>query len=209
MKMSIKSTHIQPQDSVFKRILWLYGLFTLLSNASFLVGYYLLPEGFMRGSPLMAAGELVASAESFWPRFGLTLLFNVGLITVIGVGANLQRVRNFPAGYLVPIFLGIGAGLIVGTNSFIASDLSRYSVRDGMALGLSIGELEMLAYIITIASTVKFGIYQYRNLVDWKPTKVKRLRDVGLSRQEILCLIIAVLLLVFAAYNETAMTVMP
>lgn len=206
--MNIKSAQIQTQDSVFKRILWLYGLFTLLSNAAFLVGYYLLPEGFMRGSPLMAAGELVASAESFWPQFGLTLLFNVGLIIVFGVGANLQQVRNFPAGYVIPIFLGIGGGLIVGTNSFIASDLSRYSVRDGMALGLSIGELEMLAYIITIASTVKFGIYQYRSLVDWKPTKVKRLRDVRLSQQETLCLIIAVLLLIIAAYRETAMAVM-
>lgn len=206
--MNIKSVQIQTRDSVFKRILWLYGLFTLLSNAAFLVGYYLLPEGFMRGSPLMAAGELVASAESFWPQFGLTLLFNVGLIIVFGVGANLQQVRNFPAGYVIPVFLGIGGGLIVGTNSFIASDLSRYSVRDGMALGLSIGELEMLAYIITIASTVKFGIYQYRSLVDWKPTKVKRLRDVRLSQQETLCLIIAVLLLIIAAYRETAMAVM-
>jgi len=206
--MNIKSAQIQTQNSVFKRILWLYGLSTLLFNASFLVGYYLLPEGFMRGSPLMAAGELVASAESFWPQFGLTLLFNVGLITVFGVGANLQQVRNFPAGYLIPIFLGIGGGLVVGTNSFIASDLSRYSVRDGMALGLSIGELEMLAYIITIASTVKFGIYQYRSLVDWKPTKVKRLRDVRLSQQETLCLIIAVVLLIIAAYRETAMAVM-
>jgi len=206
--MNIKSAQIQTQDSVFKRILWLYGLSTLLFNAAFLVGYYLLPEGFMRGSPLMAAGELVASAESFWPQFGLTLLFNVGLITVFGVGANLQQVRNFPAGYLIPIFLGIGGGLVVGTNSFIASDLSRYSVRDGMALGLSIGELEMLAYIITIASTVKFGIYQYRSLVDWKPTKVKRLRHVRLSQQETLCLIIAVLLLIIAAYRETAMAVM-
>lgn len=206
--MNIKSVQIQTRDSVFKRILWLYGLFTLLSNAAFLVGYYLLPEGFMRGSPLMAAGELVASAESFWPQFGLTLLFNVGLIIVFGVGANLQQVRNFPAGYVIPVFLGIGGGLIVGTNSFIASDLSRYSVRDGMALGLSIGELEMLAYIITIASTVKFGIYQYRSLVDWKPTKVKRLRDVRLSQQETLCLIIAVLFLIIAAYRETAMAVM-
>jgi len=206
--MNIKSAQIQTQDSVFKRILWLYGLSTLLFNASFLVGYYLLPEGFMRGSPLMAAGELVASTESFWPQFGLTLLFNVGLITVFGVGANLQQVRNFPAGYLIPIFLGIGGGLVVGANSFIASDLSRYSVRDGMALGLSIGELEMLAYIITIASTVKFGIYQYRSLVDWKPTKVKGLRDARLSQQETLCLIIAVLLLIIAAYRETTMAVM-
>lgn len=209
MKMNTKLAQIQTQDSVFKRILCLYGLFTLLSNASFLIGYYLLPEGSMRRSPLMAAGELVTSAESFWTQFGLTLLFNVGLIIIIGVGANLQRIRNIPAGYLIPIFLGISGGLIVGTNSFIASDLSHYSVRDGMALGISIGELEMLAYIIIIASTVKFGIYQYRNLVDWKPTKTKRLRDVRLSRQEILCLIIGGLLLIIAAYRETAMVAIP
>jgi len=207
--MNIKSDQIQTQDSVFKRILWLYGLFTLLSNTSFLVGYYLLPEGFLRGSPLMAPSEIVASAVSFWPQFGLTLLFNVGLITIVGIGANLQKVRNIPAGYIIPIVLGITGGLIVGTNSFLASDLSNYSVRDGMALGISIGELEMLAYILVIASTVKFGIYQYRSLVDWKPTKTKRLRDVRLSRQEILCLIIAMLLLITAAYRETAMAVMP
>lgn len=207
--MNIKPAQIQTQDNVFKRILWLYGLFTLLSNASFLVGYYLLPEGFMRGSPMMATGEVVASAVSFWPQFGLTLLINVGLITIIGVGTNLQQVRNFHAGYIVPIILGINGGLIVGTNSFLMSDLSHYNVRDGMALGISIGELEMLAYIITIAATVKFGIYQYRNLLDWKPTKLKRLRDVRLSRQEILCLIIAMLLLIIAAYRETAMGVLP
>ena len=109
--MNTSSNQIQTHDSVFKRILWLYGLFTLLSNASFLVGYYLLPEGFLRGSPVMAAGELVASVESFWPHFGSTLLFNLGLITVVGVGANLQQIRGFPAGYIIPIVLGIGGGL--------------------------------------------------------------------------------------------------
>lgn len=202
-----KMTSAQPRrhDSIFKRILWLYGLFTLLSNISFLTGYYLLPEGFMRASPQMAAGELVASAESFWSQFGLTLLFNIGLITVVGIGTNLQQVRGVPAGYIIPILLGISGGLIAGTNSFIADDLSRYSVREGLALALSIGEVEMLAYIIIIASTVKFGIYQYRSLLDWHPTKLMRLRDVRLSRWEVFCLIIAVLLLVLAAYRETMM----
>jgi hypothetical protein len=201
----LASAQVQVQDNIFKRVLWLYGLFTLLSNVSFLVGYYLLPEGFMRGSPQMAAGELVASVESFWSQFGLTLLFNLGLITVAGIGANLQQVRGFPAGYFIPIVLGISSGLITGTNSFIADDLSRYSVRDGMALGLSIGEVEMIAYIIIIASTVKFGVYQYRSLVDWKPTKVMSLRDVRLSKQEMFCLLIGVLLLVLAAYRETVL----
>jgi hypothetical protein len=33
-----------PRDNVFKRLLLVYGLYTLISNAMFLVGYYLLPE---------------------------------------------------------------------------------------------------------------------------------------------------------------------
>jgi hypothetical protein len=36
----------------------LYGLYTLLFNAAFLVDYHHLPEGFMRGSPQMTPGEI-------------------------------------------------------------------------------------------------------------------------------------------------------
>jgi len=124
---------------------------------------------------------------------------------VLGVGANLQQVRGFPLGYVIPIALGIVSGLVTGTNSYVADDLSRYSVREGMALGLSIGGLEMLAYIMIIAATVKVGIYQYRSLVDWKPVKAMNLRDVRLSRQEVFCLLAGVLLLVLAAYRETVL----
>jgi hypothetical protein len=198
-------TPVQSQDSVFKRILWLYGLHSLLSNIFLLVGYYLLPEGLLRGTPLTYAGEIAGKPEGFWAKFGLTLLFNLGLMAVVGVGANLQQVKGFPAGYFIPIILGIVGGLITGTNSYVADDLSRYSALDGMALGLSIGGVEMLAYVIIIASTIKLGIYQYRSLVDWKPTKVMNLRDVRLSKQEMLCLVIGVLLLILAAYRETEM----
>jgi len=198
-------TPVQSQDSVFKRILWLYGLHSLLSNIFLLVGYYLLPEGLLRGTPLTYAGEIAGKPEGFWAKFGLTLLFNLGLMAVVGVGANLQQVKGFPAGYFIPIILGIVGGLITGTNSYVADDLSRYSALDGMALGLSIGGVEMLAYVIIIASTIKLGIYQYRSLVDWNPTKVMNLRDVRLSKQETLCLAVGVLLMILAAYRETVM----
>jgi hypothetical protein len=201
----MSSAPTQAQNSVFKRILLLYGLYSLLSNAFLLVGYYLLPEGLLRKSPLTFAGEIAARPESFWAQFGLTLLFNLGLVTVVGLGANLQQVRGIPMGYLVPAVLGVVGGLVTGTNSYVADDLSRYSVLEGMALGLSIGGVEMLAYTIVIASTAGFGIYQYRSLVDWKPTKVMSLRDVRLSRQEMLCLVVGVLLLIWAAYRETVL----
>ena len=206
----MNTSQVQVQDSVFKRILWLYGLYTLLFNVCFVFGYYLLPEGFMRGSPQTAAGEIVASAESFWPQFGLTLLFNLGIMTTIAVVANFNQVKGFSAGYLIPIFLGITGGLIVGTNSFIADNLDHYSnVREAMALGQTIGGLETLGFILVIASTVKYGVYQYRSWWrwsgEWKPIKVMNLRNVRLTRPETLCLVIGILLLIVAAYRETVM----
>jgi hypothetical protein len=203
----MNSDPAQSQDGVLKRILLLNGLYSLLSNAFLLVGYYLLPEGLLRESPLTFAGEIAAKPEGFWAQFGLTLLFNLGLVTVVSMGANLQRVRGIPMGYFVLAVLGVVGGLVTGTDSYVADDLSRYTVLEGMALGLSIGGVEMLAYTIVIASTVKFGIYQYRSLADWKPTRVMSLRDVGLSKQEMLCLVVCVLLLIWAAYRETVLAI--
>jgi hypothetical protein len=201
---------IQTQDGVFKRILWLYGLNALLFNICFVFAYYLLPEGFMRGSPQMFAGEVVAKAKSFWSQFGLTLFFNLGVMTTIAVVANFNQVKGFPAGYLLPLALAVTGGLIVGTNSFMADDLDRYSnVREAMALGQTIGGVETLGFILVIASTVKYGVYRYRSWWrwsgKWKPTKVMNLRDVRLSRQEVLCLVSGILLLIVAAYRETVM----
>lgn len=201
---------VQTQDSVFKRILWLYGFYTLLFNACFVLAYYLLPEGFMRGSPQTSAGEFVAGAETFWTQFGLTLLFNLGIMTSIIIIANFNQVKGFPAGYLIPLSLAVTQGLIVGTNSFVSDNLDRYAnVREAMALGQTIGGLETLGFIMVIASTVKYGVYQYRSWWrwsgKWKPAKVMNLRDVRLSKQEAGCLIFGILLLIIAAYRETVM----
>lgn len=194
-------------ETVWKRVLWLYGLYMLLSNAAYLAGYYLLPEGFMRGSPQVGIGRLVGSATSFWGEFGLTLLFNLGLVVIIGVLLNLNQVRGFPTGYVVLISLGLVSGLISGTNSFAASDLRLYNAWDGMALGLSIGGVEMLAYILVIAATAGLGVYQYRSWWRWSgawaPVKLRRLRDIRLSGPETACLALGIALLIAAAYRET------
>ena len=44
-------------DHLAVRVLWLYGLYMLISNATFLIGYYVLPEGILRTSPQTAAGR--------------------------------------------------------------------------------------------------------------------------------------------------------
>jgi hypothetical protein len=50
-------------DHLAVRVLWLYGLYMLISNATFLIGYYVLPEGILRTSPQTAAGRVAASGR--------------------------------------------------------------------------------------------------------------------------------------------------
>ena len=196
-------------DGVVKRALWLYGLYMLLNNAAFLLGYYFLPAGFMRGSPQVAVGGMIAQQESFWGQFTMTLFFNLLIMPGLAVLLNLTRVRDTPTGYVLPITLGIIGGLIAGTNSFAASDLTQYNAWEGTALSLSIGGMEMLGYVLIVAATANLTTEQYRSWWrwsgEWKPTKVARLRDLRLIRAEIITIAIAALLIVIAAYQETAM----
>ncbi len=198
------------RDSVLKRVLLLYGLHALLFNTFFVFAYYVLPEGFLRSGPQTAAAKVVAEQSSFWSEFGMILFFNMGVVILIIVLCNFNRIKGIPVGYLVPVSLAITGGLIVGTNSFLADDLDRYqSVREAMALGQTIGGLETLGFILIVAATVPLGVYHYRSWWrwsgKWKPEKVMKLRDIRLSRPEAICLAVGILLLVVAAYRETAM----
>ena len=202
MNASSDLTH----DSVFKRVLLLYGLFMLLSNAGYVLAYYFLPEGLLRGSPVQATARVVAASSTFWSTLASTFLMNLGLMLVLSVWLNLIQVRGFPMGYLWPIVAAVLSGVVAGTNSFLLSDLTKVNVRDGMAMSLSIGGLEFLAYILVIASTISIVVYQFSSWTQLRPTKLKNLRDVRLSRAEVLGVIAGITLLFVAAYRETVMS---
>jgi len=184
----------------------LYGLFMLLSNAGYVLAYYFLPEGLLRGSPVQATARVVAASSTFWSTLASTFLMNLGLMLVLSVWLNLIQVRGFPMGYLWPIVAAVLSGVVAGTNSFLLSDLTKVNVRDGMAMSLSIGGLEFLAYILVIASTISIVVYQFSSWTQLRPTKLKNLRDVRLSRAEVLGVIAGITLLSIAAYRETVMS---
>jgi hypothetical protein len=74
-----------------------------------------------------------------------------------------------------------------------------------MALGMSIGGVEMLAYVLVISATANIGLYQYKDLWQWQGEKIKNLRDIRLSLAEVFCLCLGILMIVMAAYRETVM----
>lgn len=189
------------------RVLWLYGLYTLVSNAAFLVGYYLLPEGLFRSGPLTASGRAVAGVTTFWGQLLLTLAFNVAVVVSVAVVMNLNRVRGFPVGYLYPLVMGVVSGLIPGTNSFVSSDLADYGVREGMALSLSIGNLEMLGYLCVIAATAGIARYEFRSWWrwrgEWEASRTGPLKEIRLSRAEWVTAGLGIALVVAAAVRET------
>jgi hypothetical protein len=209
-KQDMQAQAQSARDGVIKRVLLLYGVFTLVHNAALAVGFYLLPEGFMRGSPQAAVGRLAATG-SFWSEFGMTLLINLGLMAGLAVFLNLTQVKGMPTGYVIPVSYGLMTGLILGTNSFAANDLKQFNAWEGTALGLSIGGVETLAYMLIIAATAGFGVQYYRSWWrwsgEWAPTKIKSLRDIRMSPTEAGCLVAGILMLVFAAYRETIMAV--
>ncbi len=203
------ATHLAVEDSLLKRVLVLYGLYTLAHNIAFLVGYYLLPEGSLRGSAITSSGQVVANSGSFWGQFGMTLLFNIGWMAALGVLLNFNQVKGFPVGYLLPVSLGFSTGLILGSNSFVSSNVDQYGAREGLALGNSIGGLETLGYLLIISATVRLGIYQYKSWWrwggEWAPAKLMRIRDIRLLRSEWLAIVLGLLLNIVGAYRETLM----
>lgn len=188
-------------DGAIKRLLLLYGAYSLINSVVFVLGYYLLPEGLLRGkSPAVA---VVSSAQSFGAEFALTLVFNLGLVTAVAVGMNLFHVKGIPGGYLYPPMMGIVTGLVTGTNSFASPDAMQMGLREGLAAGISIGGAEMLGYLCVIAATVKLGVFQYDSWFQVRATTTGRLRDVRLDRTEITVLALGLLLVLFAAFVET------
>jgi hypothetical protein len=197
-------------EGVVTRVLRLYGAQAILTSGAYLFGFYLLPEGIMRATPSATIVDATfTGADSFWSHMGLTVLWNLVMMGGFIVVANMiARVNGLSLGCLIPIALGVSMGLVSGTNSFLASDMTGYNVWEGQALALSIGGVEALAMVLVAAATANLAMAQYRSWWrssgEWKPTR-RHFRELRLTRSEIVTLAIAVLLYLAAAYRETSM----
>lgn len=193
------------QPSLLRRAAWAYLIYAVLLLAAFAVGYFLLPRGVLRGTPWTAAGAAAATPSSPGAQLLLTVGFNL-MFALLGVAMNLQRVRGFPAGYLLVFAAGIGSGLVAGTNSFVQQVISPYTL-EGWLVALRVQHVEMLGYTLIVASTIRVGLNEYSS---WLPGKAKEQpiqhwRDIRLSHRELAGVAAGIALILFGAYNETVL----
>ena len=137
--------------------------------------------------------------ESSLSSFTKTLVYNIFVLGII-VGVNHYGVRSFTLGYL-PLYANtVMIGLFAGTNSF-SGGISAYTL-EGWLLFLQIGFLEFSAYIFACVATVNLAMFYAERWRGEKFRKIRRFKEVKLSKYELLFLLVSLILLVLAAFNE-------
>ncbi len=188
------------------RIIWGYMIYIGLVLTSFAVGYFLLPRGAFISTPWTAFGVMAATPESPLAQFLATIGFNLAFVLLLGVGLNLQRVRDFPAGYIFIFSAGVVSGLIAGTNPFASQIVSPYTI-EGWLVALRIQHLELLGYTIIVASTISIGLMDYSSWLPWKAKEIiiQSWSDIRFTRHEIIGIVIGIALILIGGYNETVL----
>lgn len=185
-------------DNLWVRIEYAYLFFFLLLALAYAFGFLFLPEGIMKEIPfpaLMAFEE----KESFLSLVIKTLVYNLFMLSLI-MGLNLYRVRSLTFGYL-PLYANtVVLGLFAGTNSF-SGGVSTYTL-EGWLLFLQIGFLEFSAYIFACAATVNLAMFHAERWRGENFKKIRGFKEIRLSKNELVFLLIAFGLLITAALNE-------
>lgn len=171
--------------------------FTFLALA-YAFGFLFLPEGIMKELPLPSL-MLFEEKDSFLSSFIKTLVYNLFMLSII-IGSNHYRVRSLTFGYLLLYANTIIMGLFAGTNSF-SGGISTYTL-DGWLLFLQIGFLEFSAYILACAATVNLAMFHAERWRGERFTRIRRFKEICLSKHERILLLIAFGLLTVAALNE-------
>ena len=193
-------------SKLISRIIWAYTIYLLLVVTSFAAGYFLIPRQALLNSPWTVLGTIAASPESPCAQFFATVGFNLAFVLILGVGLNLQRVNGFPTGFVFIFSAGIMSGIIAGTNSFALQVISPYTI-NGWLAAIRIQHLELLGYTIIVASTISLGLSDYSSWLPWKAkeTRIQNWREIHFTQQEITGVVIGIVLILLAAYNETTL----
>ena len=186
------------QDKLSLRVGYAYLCFFVLLALAYAFGLLFLPEGVMRTLPLPSL-TFFEGKQLFSSLVARTVGYNLFALLLI-VGMNHFRVRRFTLGYL-PLYANtLLMGLFAGTNSF-SGGISTYTF-EGWMMFFRIGFLEFSAYILVCAATVGLAMFHADRWRGEQFKRIRRLSDVRLSTQELVVVLIALGMLIVAAFNE-------
>ena len=189
-------------DKVIIRFLTLYGLGLLLFFISWMIAYYFLPEGLLRGVGVLGvlAGDKAANnmGIEFLKIFGLNLL---GWSFIIS-GNYILRVNYFSFGYLIPLVWMIMYGATLGSNSF------SIPLEESLAPSLSVftrsGLYEMMAGTLFAVATYSISVNQSASFFS-RSTPVPKEKRASLKKEDWIAIGMAVFILAGAALREAYM----
>lgn len=194
-------------ESIWKRIIWMYISFCIFLVPITILSYLFLPEGILRGKhPIISALEL---SPNLWVStlqvFGYNLIF-----TVLVIGANLiarqsrlSPERFVPMGYLA--FWGITATTALYLETWSQEVVTAAPPLYQRFLRLfdivhHAGFIELSAYLLAATTSFKFTLLY----TDGKREVARRSwRDVSLTASERILFLLALILVLCGAFIES------
>jgi hypothetical protein len=176
---------------------------TLAFAAAWMIAYHALPEGATRFTLGLAPA---LDAKDHAPGVAATLfMWNVGFgFGVIGI-ASLYSIGPISLGYLAPWTWLVRFGVALGTNSFaLFVPGARVPPLDLRVVVSHAGLPELVAYLVLATVLANASLWRQRRITDRHLIRVRRLRDVRLTRVELALVGVSFALLAGASLLETA-----
>jgi len=149
-------------DKIYIRLFSLFHFGLILFFLSWIIGYYLLPEGVLQDiriiNYLTRDLSLLESAQDYI----YYAVFYIGVFGFILIGNFIMKVKYFPYGYLIPLAWMVLYGLTVGTNSFAVP--MEMAMAPSLAIVSQAGLHEILAASIMAVSTYDLNIFYAEDL---------------------------------------------
>jgi len=150
-------------ESLLIRFLALLGLGSVIFLVFWILSYYLLPEGVLRGRTAAAALAGEQAASSLFREFLRIVLLNTFMMAVVILANRILIINGFPLGYFPPLVLSAMYAVTLGTNSFSMPLPARMA--PSLGVFLRSGPYEIISYLLMAAATYALPTYRFLNLI--------------------------------------------
>jgi hypothetical protein len=155
---------------VWVRFISLFMLTMLIFLMCWVIGYYALPEGILRGKFASAALVGDRAADTFLAEFTRIVLVNVVMLMPIVAGNRVFKHKEIPLGYVIPLAWGAIYALIIGTNSTSIAMPERLT--PSLMIFTRSGLYEIGAFVLAAAATSGISAYRVIRFVPPESEKI-------------------------------------